>query len=217
MSSKSELVRLTGELMEEPDVEYALKACRSLGIISAGREGWGIERFLRGDWEHQEGTSVIHLFPWGIEDEDDRPDKAWLIVDFESDGSHIVYCNRKDNEHGRITLSTGRVEADTYPKRWKEVTFHRNSINTHLRVDDQSEVYLVEYDDFNSCIHNVARTSEEGPGAVDNVLTVVRRSLGLETGMMPNRTDFRPDVLMNIMLDRGQPFDVPQMVASAHL
>ena len=203
--------------MEEPDVEYALKACRSLGIISAGREGWGIERFLRGDWEHQEGTSVIHLFPWGIEDEDDRPDKAWLIVDFESDGSHVIHCKRDAKNGDHITLSSGSIPAGEYPKSWHEAAFYTRGGSSFLRFNPDNEITIAQYHDSNPKNTISARIGVEGIQAVDNVLVKIRNSLGLGTGLMPNRTDVNPNVLMNIMLDRGQPFDVPQMVASAHL
>jgi len=217
MGLNVEREKLTEQIMQNPDVTYALAGLKSLGVISADQalNQWEIAVIPKGDWEEEKGTSAIHLFPWGKDVEAGRIDKAWFMIDFGHNGTHWISCKRDagvTTDH--ITISSEKVPAGTYPKRWNNVSFFTQGGSTSLRLNPDYKITSVEYHDAKNCFD--AHEDREGATEIENVLVGIGRSLGLAPQDMPGRTTFNPGVLVNTILNQAQPINVPQMIASAN-
>ena len=217
MGLNVEREKLTEQIMQNPDVAYALAGLKSLGVISADQalNQWEIAVIPKGDWEKEKGTSAIHLFPWGKDVEAGRIDKAWFMVDFGHNGTHWISCKRDagvTTDH--ITISSENAPAGSFPKRWDSVSFFTKGGSTSLRLNPDYKITSVEYHDAKNCFD--AHEDREGAAGIEDALARVGRSLGLAPQDMPGRTTFNPGVLVNTILNQAQPLNVPQMIASAH-
>lgn len=216
MGSTIEREKLSEQLMQSPDVAYALAALKSLGVMSADQalNQWEIAVIPKRGGERDSGTLAIHLFPWGREVEAGRTDKAWFLVNFNRDGTRRIWCKRDAREtNNHITLSSEGAPVGTYPKKWSSVSFYDQDRSAFLRLDSNYGITSVEGGD-EAGYFNVYEDCE-GVVGIENALARVGRSLGLSPQEMPGRTTFNPGVLVNTILDKTQPFNASQMIASA--
>lgn len=208
--------KLSEQLMQDPDVTYALAGLKSLGVMSTDQalNRWEIIVIPKRDWPGDSGTSVIHLFPWGEEVGTERTDKAWFLVSFGHDGTRRIWCKRDAKEGSdHITLSSEGVPVGAYPQKWSSLSFYDQGRSASLRFDPNYVITSVEGHDEAGSFN--AYKDREGTVGIEDALVKVGRSLGLSPQEMPGRTTFNPGILVNTILDQTQPFNVSQMIASA--
>lgn len=224
MASIYERGRLTEKAIKDPYIDYAIKGLQSLGIMSAGQAlgNWEVQVIKTKDWAtHEDKISAVHLFPWGTEVESDRVDKAWFAVNIDYNGDTHFYCKRDEkNGYRHVTLASksGSIDKNTYPKKWDSVHLYNtngNNVGAGFRLGPSGEVISLEFHEGNNWFN--ARADSQGTDELDKTIESFGQALGLQTHEMPARTAFNPGRLVNSILDQAQPFNVPQIIASARV